>query len=311
MSVLTPNWNNTFAWTQESGDCCDVWNGTFAEYTIPMPAVSDIAALTAEEMQVVPLTAPPGNSSYEQRFFGPTLSCSKPDELQRRAYGYYQDWMMSQSIFTASGVYSQSWNTSGMVDGGIQIISPGQLLWSGMIVGSGKALAYPQLGIVPDPPTPQLWVQLANESIICRSVNARFHISVDSFSGSQVVTQHEIEILDNYDYWESSPYTAAFFALALVLNGNSTIQSLRGGESSLSQIKNGVMSTGLIGCNELAHNYWENCTINYPVYGNYCGLDSVLLPSEPWMCRNRSITSGIEDLANNFTISLLSASTLT
>jgi hypothetical protein len=60
------------------------------------------------------------------------------------------------------------------------------------------------------------------------------------------------------------------------------------------------MQTGLIACDDIAHNYW------YRTYGFANNF-----PSEPWMCRNRTLDRAIEDLANNITISMLSSANFT
>jgi len=71
----------------------------------------------------------------------------------------------------------------------------------------------------------------------------------------------------------------------------------------LAEASSHVLETGLIACDDIAHNYW------YSTYGSQNpNLNVTKFPSEPWMCRKRTLARGIEDLANNITISMLSPS---
>ena len=56
-------------------------------------------------------------------------------------------------------------------------------------------------------------------------------------------------------------------------------------------------------CDDIANNYW------YQLY--HINSSMTDFPSEPWMCRNRTIDRAIEDLANNIIISMLSSSNFT
>lgn len=61
--------------------------------------------------------------------------------------------------------------------------------------------------------------------------------------------------------------------------------------------------TRLVTCDEIARNYWYDL---YNIPANESNF-----PSEPWMCRSRSLARGIEGLAHNLTISILSSTNFT
>lgn len=113
-----------------------------------------------------------------------------------------------------------------------------------------------------------------------------------------------------------SAYFTSFLALGSNVFGNlsleNTNQGCKGGPSAgctsnatwmLQVMTTRLALTGLVACDEIAHNAWYD-QVNTP-------SNETNFPSEPWMCRNRTLARGIEDLANNLTISMLSSANLT
>jgi hypothetical protein len=60
-----------------------------------------------------------------------------------------------------------------------------------------------------------------------------------------------------------------------------------------------ITLTGLIACDKFKRDAW------YELF--HTPLNATNFPEEPWMCRNRTLARGFEDLANNLTISMLSS----
>src|SRR5437762_894249 len=87
------------------------------------------------------------------------------------------------------------------------------------------------------------------------------------------------------------------------LAGNVTVSS---GFTIFGTMSSSVLSTGLIACDEITQSRQVYNTVAPGRSG-----PSLPLSSEPWICRNRSIARGIEDLANNITIDLLSIPEMT
>ncbi len=107
--------------------------------------------------------------------------------------------------------------------------------------------------------------------------------------------------------WKDRASSTVFAGLSDVILGNLSIDT----EDHLRlKSKGNIMITGLRGCDEIARNYWLNKTIPDPpkliapfLMGNP-GM-SASFPSNPWLCRNKTLPLALEDLSNNVTMSLL------
>lgn len=183
-----------------------------------------------------------------------------------------------------------------------------------------------------------IWIQLSNQTLVCTAVNASFDIGFDYSNGVGSVSHQNIQIIPagssdsdivgtnavdlSYDTvmrndTDNTAYFNSFLALGSNIFGNISLENTNAGckggpaagcikENSPFHLQvetSRAALTGLIACDEIAHNYW------YDVY-NIPSNESNF-PSEPWMCRNRTLARGIEDLANNLTISMLSAANFT
>jgi hypothetical protein len=183
-----------------------------------------------------------------------------------------------------------------------------------------------------------IWIQLSNQTLVCTAVNASFEIGFEYSNGVGSVTHQNIQIIPagdsnadiagtnavdlSYDTvvtndTDNTAYFTSFLALGSNIFGNisleNTNEGCKGGpvagcikENSPFDLQvetSRAAVTGLIACNEIAHNYW------YDIY-NIPSNESNF-PAELWMCRNRTLARGIEDLANNLTISMLSSANFT
>lgn len=182
-----------------------------------------------------------------------------------------------------------------------------------------------------------IWIQLSNQTFVCMAVNASFDIGFEYSNGVGSISHQNIRVLPAdgtdqdlngtngidlsydavYGNSSSSAYFTSFLALGSNIFGNvsleNTNQGCKGGPQAGCDKANSPFDlqvetsraalTGLIACDEIAHNYWYD-TYNIP-------SNESNFPSEPWMCRNRTLARGIEDLANNLTISMLSSTNFT
>ena len=181
-----------------------------------------------------------------------------------------------------------------------------------------------------------IWIQLSNQTFVCTAVNASFDIGFEFVNGVGSVSQQNIQILPaaadgnpelagtntlelSYELvYGTDPSKAAYFTTFLALGsnifGNISLENTRCkdgptlGCSANASLPVDVDTsraslTGLIACDEIAHNYW------YDIYS--IPSNESAFPAEPWMCRNRTLARGIEDLANNLTISMLSSANFT
>lgn len=170
-------------------------------------------------------------------------------------------------------------------------------------------------------------------------MNASFDITVSSIGGRQQITQNAITVIGNYELpfinisdeeitvstqnttsakggeqsikW--NPYLAHLYALGALLSGNIKLDDAVHGDASsrehwLTEESSSVVFTGLVACDEIANSAWRNVTtlIQPTIAGAQSTFDNTF-PSQPWMCRNRTLAAGIQDLANNISISYLSS----
>jgi hypothetical protein len=97
---------------------------------------------------------------------------------------------------------------------------------------------------------------------------------------------------------------AAYVSLASLLSGNITAfleVEPENPQVELWEHTSHITFTGLDACNDFKKNYWNQ---KYPNAAS-------LFPKPEYMCRNRTLAKGIEDLMTNITLSMMTSSDLT
>ncbi|KAI9647616.1 hypothetical protein NHQ30_004001 [Ciborinia camelliae] len=194
---------------------------------------------------------------------------------------------------------------------------------------------------------PQLWIQTSTSELVCTAVNASFNIAVSYVDGVQYVTQTDIEIVGKYNISYASvgdivsgatvtdsngtitasakgglsqviwnEYISHMYALGGILGGNITLNdkyltNSDGANQFYQYGASNILGAGLMACDEIANTPFKN--ENSWVIGNASTAftNTFTSTTQPWLCRNRTLARGIEDLANNITISYLSSPDLT
>lgn len=194
---------------------------------------------------------------------------------------------------------------------------------------------------------PQIWIQTSTSELVCTAVNASFNIAVSYVNGVQHVTQQDIEIIGEYkisyvsvgDIESESSYTDSngatittytggssemlwneyvphMYGLGAILGGNITLQDIILTNNQNVQQYSGygstnILGTGLMACDEIANSPFKNESSKVVRNPSSTFNNTFTSTTQPWLCRNRTLARGIEDLANNITISYLSSPDLT
>jgi hypothetical protein len=282
MAYGVPNWNAIALVTRGFSN------------TAPAPAdpLLKIAWQTSERSQILPIQAPASNSSFDISFFGPTVLCGAPNTAQQTAFDHYVS-----RIHNDSGLYVST-NIQNVTN--IYPPAPIQELvfsafsprWSELVNDVAVDALYniwkPELvtfspidplrpGVLEDALLQELWIKLADESIICEMTNASYNVHVDNEAGMQKVSMYSIETLPAYnltylkgsdvncsgwdsdayclriklpDYLPAANYIVWFGAFSNLLNGNTSFSA-----DSASKIYNVttqmLQQTDLASCPEL------------------------------------------------------------
>jgi hypothetical protein len=288
--------------------------GVIPDGVNPSSLVRKIAAETAQQMDVVPLRAPTPNSSYILQFFGPSLQCLNANSSQQPAFDSYTRALAEQTdTFTLP-----------LLETAKGITTPYVLLFSAdsSTFFNGDQPQY-NGDQFPAPfnisQIPQIWVQTGNRSIVCTLVNSSFNVAFEFRDSIQTIYELEVQVVNEVSTYstcygvtcaELSAYFAIFLSWTNMLNGNVTMYPSFDGWS-LVDVSSNVLITGLAACNDIAHNCWNSLSLQKATAFHIPNVTDNNFPEEPWMCRNRTIDRGIEDFANNVTMSMLSSSALT
>jgi hypothetical protein len=195
---------------------------------------------------------------------------------------------------------------------------------------------------------PQLWVQTTSSRMVCFLGNASYTINVEYVDGVQSIvesstTGFELLYMPQITLPYPQPgtpyqYMSVFMAFTSLLSGNvTTMLQQAGGEADygnysmeFSDTSSRLLQTGLVACDEFTgSSFNENPIAEGTIYNgiwrgpipwnNYSTLvgstnqnfTADLFQDPAWMCRNGSLLTAIEDLANNITISMMSSPNLT
>jgi hypothetical protein len=278
-------------------------------------------SLISENMVLPQLIAPAVNSSYTVKFYGPTIQCEDASISEQAAFDQYSMALWNESeIFTS--LTFQMFN-----DGDPGLLTVSDLTSEGLrgsysfLLASIFNLTTLDVDIqnsVYDAFFWQFWVQTANSSIVCSCANASFEVNIDYMNGVQSISQSKIETMNilNYSIDNASQtldipelgvtYWSIFSVVESLIVGNYSVGAADGDMSHFED-------TGLISCDEI---YWWLNPHNYnnTVLGANTSVLSPAdmdLPAEYSLCRNRTLSLAIQDLANNITISFLSNPNMT
>jgi hypothetical protein len=177
----------------------------------------------------------------------------------------------------------------------------------------------------------QLWVLTSNDSFVCTLGNGTRIAQFSFEDGTQTVSYGD---LTNFiplfvprmglqprapPNWNSDfpstlnesaisnevyAYMAAYVSLTSMLSGNITAfleVEPENPQVELWEHTSQITFTGLDACNDFKKNYWNQ---KYPNAAS-------LFPKPEYMCRNRTLAKGIEDLMTNITLSMMTSSDLT
>lgn len=230
--------------------------------TVPSDTMLKLAWQTGERTQILQLEPPAVNSSYDISFFGPTVRCASPTVAQHEAIEFY-----AGKIHNESGLYiatdTQDIGASGSLDVLEVVYSAFSPRLSELIDDPSVDATYnnwkPELGgfsptnsvrprVLQHALLQELWIELADQNIVCQLTNASYDIHVEYVNGAQTVSANSIETLQQYNEtylansdadcasWsneaycsnlELSPaqlnYIGWFGALAYLINGNITL----------------------------------------------------------------------------------------
>lgn len=319
--------------------------------TVPSDAMLKIAWRTSERSQILPIEAPTINSSYDISFFGPTMRCATPDGAQRAAFEYYVARIHNESgLYVAANTEDipNTYPPPPMLELVYSAFSP---RFSEMVNDPSVDATYnnwrPELGsfspsnplrpsVLQDALLQELWIQLADESIVCQMANASYNVHIDNLNGFQNVIVNNVEALQAYNQtylegsdadcsdWQDEAYCTViklslpqmnyigwYGALSNLLNGNITLNADSSSGNTDNVTTKLLQQTNLASCPELANGWWSQYCQSLDNDKDFCNdsEDSTTLlfpPSESYYCRNGSLARAIEDLAQNITISLLS-----
>jgi hypothetical protein len=221
-------------------------------------------------------------------FLGPTgYSASMPLQL----------WLQTSNESLVCTLMNSSFQVDFEYTAGTQRITPGNITYlEPVLVGTGLETGS---------------VTLFNPGTLAKSAYMSVFIAMTNMLNGNVTTT----ICDMVLSPENEPYT----------NGYNITQ--------LSDSSSRVLLTGLTACEDFTDNFWTHNPIsrsgndelpvfanesNYGNYGDVKGISGFgnnnytndVFTKPAWMCRNRTLARAIEDLSQNITISMLSASDL-
>ncbi|KAE9368373.1 hypothetical protein N431DRAFT_470085 [Stipitochalara longipes BDJ] len=313
-------------------------------YIEPRAEMLKIAYRAAMDMKIEPPLAPSLNSSYSIQFYGPTVQCSDPTPLQQTGIEYYMNrFAQEKFMWTVQQRENKSYMEAEATFGSLVLSAfSGTVFQVNEFQSSVSSVDsynnwYPEANITFNGRKggQEIWFQLSNQTMVCTAVNASFDVGFEFSDGVGSVSYQNIQILPaqhgSTTTWAGEAnapnatelddstvpsnsadvaYFASFLALGSNIFGNVTLMNdqaycyslnIDGGTTpcpssnatwTLEAMTTRISLTGLIAC------------VKTP-------LNASNFPSEPWMCRNRTLARGIEDLANNLTISMLSSASFT
>ncbi|TAQ89052.1 hypothetical protein B7494_g2621 [Chlorociboria aeruginascens] len=277
----------------------------------PSPEVLQIATLAAGSMAVIPPTSPAANSSFHVQFFGPTVQCSMANSSQQSSFNYYSNALASGSLMTVTKSTFESGNLSWGSEGPPGDIQPLMSVYSAFSPYAGeKGWAWspdydypPYYDYSPDEfnnwitdfpsevftaeplqgweddtgkgfITQQLWLQTADQAMVCTMGNASFDVDYEFVNAVQTVARYRptdplAEV--SQEYWDSVySYMGIYLAFSGLMNGNvsttltNQFESLGDADSfsfdgnvTIYDGSSKVLQHGLSACDDFLDGYWN------------------------------------------------------
>ncbi|KAL2861718.1 hypothetical protein BJX68DRAFT_223128 [Aspergillus pseudodeflectus] len=283
--LLVPNVNFDLSYWQNEV--------THSEFAISSPSVDMARVFTAmaSTAQVLPVTAPFSNSSYELSFWGPSYKCQR----------------LSEALVEIDGVTQELWDS--------EIPEP-MFQSSRIYMGTVPSDLNNTVFISAEGSNP-LWNDNATQptELVCQLWNTSYVIDMHFTNGIQTLTPISVDHVA-YANWSgrdasltvqpshvvSDPtVNAGFYVTHLMFSGllqGQLVMTKRGGltenrtaSTSAPFTDTSLAQTGLFACADI----WNTSSYGYP-YGDDANT----------LCRNGTLAQAIEDLSHNFTYSLLS-----
>ncbi|KAG4026673.1 hypothetical protein MFRU_038g00770 [Monilinia fructicola] len=325
-----------------------VWNNSMDGQWNAVLVTNTIAINTASNIDVLGLARQVSGSewSYSLQFYGPSVKCNKPNSTQQAVFDNITKYYEEENIFTYDDENDDRANTTFGVGSG-RIIYTSWSSWyaAGTPNTDGGKLPPPLARYSSS--YPELWIQTSTSEMVCTAVNASFSIAVSYIDGIQYVTQQDVKIIGDYNIsyvnvgsiesgatvtnsdgvttttatgasaqvlWNE--YIPHMYALGAILGGNITLQDTTLTNSQMTEQYSGYgttnfLGTGLMACDEIANTPFKNESSYLVRNASATFTNTFTSTNQPWLCRNRTLARGIEDLANNITISYLSSPDLT
>ncbi|KAB8304071.1 hypothetical protein EYC80_005413 [Monilinia laxa] len=303
-----------------------VWNNSMDGQWNAVLVTNTIAINTASNIDILGLARQVSGSewSYALQFYGPSIKCNEPNSIQQAVFDNVTKYYEQENIFTYDHVIDNRTNTTFGVGSGRIVYTS----WS-----SWYAAGTPNTndGKLPPPLArysssyPELWIRTSTSELVCTAVNASFSIAVSYIDGIHIESGATVTNSDGVTTTTATgasarvlwnEYIPHMYALGAILGGNITIQGTTLTNSQLTEQYSGygttnILGTGLMACDEIANTPFKNES-SYLVHNASATFTNTFTSTtQPWLCRNRTLARGIEDLANNITISYLSSPDLT
>ncbi|KAF2138914.1 uncharacterized protein K452DRAFT_275818 [Aplosporella prunicola CBS 121167] len=269
----------------------DVWSdyvgesGSFGTVGSASPAVTRLLSAVASSMGIIPITPQFANSSFTLHFHGPALKCESLADAKNndQPVGDCRNCTSLQRL----------WNSTMKNSNAAQYI-----YWQSAAPEDSHNLLFIRTGTgvhvggTPRYNSCQLW-------------NASYTAQFNFTDGAQTTTIKDLKYESTMNYTSSTSfgelppggraYLSMFQAISTLLFGEVGItQGLS--SSGMLGADLPIVGTGLMACPEILAD-WK-----YDDKGTT--LDQIV---SPWMCRKNSVPAAVEDLFQNFTLSLLSS----
>lgn len=283
----------------------------------PRTIVSRLSVATATLGEILPISPPFANSSYQVQFYGPTVTCGDAnssiaatiDNLVQEQMAALQNGALEMVNFYFAFVPEIGGRATEAILANRfqQPANASNQLWM-----TFQRYVIDSTGLrVPQP-----------RYLVCQLRNASYDLSLDFTEGSQNIILNSLEILNDVDYPTVDPtvpsdlvqhaYSAYMWAFTDQLIGSIGIYndtSLRGssGLTEFSEIRTQIEHTSLLGSSDLDYFFDQN----HALFSNTSkSTNSDQRMQDIQLARNQTLDVLIPELAFNTTLSFLTSDLL-